>query len=189
MDPRNRPVVGGTPQPILFLLTLAVISTLGVCSLSAAVIATGVKAQAVGRLAAAIAPAPTRTPTPTPCPTPTEAPTTPSPTVEPSPTPVPGPAPTLTLRPLPAEWLLPQGCGMTGDNADYGAVGVGTVVILGRHRDVEGVDNWVEKMDAYVGQQATVTERSGVDRQGCPGVRVDADGGRYFWRVRDLALP
>lgn len=187
MDPRNRLVVDGTPQPILFLLALAAVSTLGICSLSAAVLASGFKAQAVGRLAAATVPAPAHTPSPTPCPTPTEALPAPAPTAEPSPTPTATPTP--TLKPLPAEWLLPQGCGMTDRNADYGAVGVGTVVILGRHRDVEGVDNWSKKMEAYVGRQATVTERAGVDRQGCPGVHVDVDGGKYFWRVRDLTLP
>jgi hypothetical protein len=78
---------------------------------------------------------------------------------------------------------------MTDTTVDYGSIGVGTVVILGRHRPVDGYDNWDAQMDTYVGMQATVTELEGVDGSGCPGVTVDVDGDYYFWRIRDFSLP
>ncbi len=84
---------------------------------------------------------------------------------------------------------FPQVCGMTEDDAVYGPLEEGSVVILGRHREVDGDDNWASGMDAYVGEQTTVERLSGVDGQGCPGVRVAIDDGSWFWRVRDLELP
>jgi len=108
---------------------------------------------------------------------------TPTPTPTPIPTPTPQPTPTPTPVPI------PQACGQTAEGADYGPVGVGTTVILGEHRAVSGEANWAAEMAAYVGQEAVVTRLSGVDPSGCPGVRVDVDGGEWFWRLRDLTLP
>ncbi|HBQ12637.1 MAG TPA: hypothetical protein DEF51_16315, partial [Myxococcales bacterium] len=76
--------------------------------------------------------------------------------------------------------------GMTDENADFGPVAVGTEVILGRHRSVAGESNWVEEMEAFVGQTARITTLIGVDEQGCPLVHVDADAGEWFWRLRDM---
>jgi hypothetical protein len=127
---------------------------------------------------------PSPTPTATATPTPTDTPT-PTPTNTPTPTPTALPTATFTPTPLP----IPQECGMSAATADYGPIKVGTVVILGRHRPVNGDDNWAVDMGEYVGEEATVTRLSGVDLQGCPGVRVDIDDGRWFWRIRDLSLP
>jgi hypothetical protein len=96
----------------------------------------------------------------------------------------PEPPPTVS-----ASTTMPQECGETAETANYGPVSVGTIVILGRHREVDGDDNWADEMDSYVGMAATVTRLSGVDMQGCPGVRVDLDDGEWFWRLRDLSLP
>lgn len=82
-----------------------------------------------------------------------------------------------------------QACGQDDARADYGTVTVGTEVVLGRHRPVDGVDNWVEPMDAYVGRRARVVELIGVDEQGCPLLRVDVDHGDWYWRLRDVQLP
>jgi hypothetical protein len=102
-------------------------------------------------------------------------------------TPKPSDVPPTATRPSPTSGgLVPQTCGMTAGTADYGPIEVGTVVVLGRHREVEGDDNWAGGMDEYVGKSTTVTKLSGVDAQGCPGVRVEIDGGQYFWRIRDL---
>jgi hypothetical protein len=84
---------------------------------------------------------------------------------------------------------FPQVCEMTEETAVYGPLEEGSTVILGRHREVDGSDNWAPDMDAYVGEEATITRLSGVDPEGCPGVRVDLDDEGFFWRVRDLALP
>ncbi len=77
-------------------------------------------------------------------------------------------------------------CGQTDANAYYEGFQVGSVVILGRHQAVDGDPNWADDMDYYVGDVATITELAGVDDTGCPGVRVDIDGGEFFWRVRAL---
>jgi hypothetical protein len=84
---------------------------------------------------------------------------------------------------------FPLMCEMTEEDALYGPLEEGSTVILGRHREVDGEDNWLDDMEQYVGREATVTRLSGVDGQGCPGVRVDIDDERWFWRVRDLRLP
>jgi len=96
------------------------------------------------------------------------------------------PASTVAPTPLPT---IPQECGMSKETATYGPVSVGIVVILGRHRPVNGDEGWDSQMDAYVGRQATVTELVGVDAAGCPVIKVDVDGGAWYWRVRDLSLP
>lgn len=88
--------------------------------------------------------------------------------------------------PAAAQHAGPQACGQEGGSADYGNIRIGTVVALQRHRFVGGDPNWDDRMARYLGRTARVTRLSGVDDQGCPGVRVEADGGRWFWRVRDL---
>jgi hypothetical protein len=93
------------------------------------------------------------------------------------------PTPTPTNTPV----ILPQTC--TGTEG-YGPIVVGSQVILEKHRVINGSDNWTSPdMDAFIGQTATVTKLSGFDSQNCPGVRVDLDGEKWFWRVRDLKLP
>lgn len=80
---------------------------------------------------------------------------------------------------------LPQFC---REEPDYGSVQKGTAVVLSRHRPVGGKPNWRSDMDQYVGKITTVTSLKGMDAEGCPGVAVEADGGTYFWRIRDLGL-
>ncbi len=81
---------------------------------------------------------------------------------------------------------IPLACGQTDANASHGSLRVGSVVIVGRHRVVDGEANWSEPMEPYVGRTARVTELLGPDDQGCPGVQIDADSGQWFWRIRDL---
>ncbi len=83
----------------------------------------------------------------------------------------------------------PQECGLTDDTVQWGPIASGTSITLGRHRDVGGDANWSAEMDPFVGRAARVTQLVGVDDQGCPVVHVDADGGRFFWRIRDMTLP
>jgi len=77
---------------------------------------------------------------------------------------------------------------MTEANALFGEAQIGALVTLQRHRFIRGEGNWREEMTRFLGRAAHVTRLSGVDAQGCPGVRVDVDGGEYFWRVRDLGI-
>ena len=86
------------------------------------------------------------------------------------------------------ESSIPQECGQSEDDIRYGPIRTGVRVILGRHRPVDGQANWSDEMGTFVGQVATVTRHSGADGAGCPGVRVDADEGEHFWRIRDLRL-
>lgn len=79
-----------------------------------------------------------------------------------------------------------QACGQRAGSIDYGAIAVGTVVVPQRHRYVGGDPNWDARMGRFLGRAARVTRLSAIDAQGCPGVRLDVDGGQYFWRVRDL---
>lgn len=100
-----------------------------------------------------------------------------------------GAAPAVTTSP-PAEdpTRPPQRCGMTDANVSYGPLAVGTVITLQRHRFVHGDDNWDAAMVRFIGRAATITRLSGVDAQGCPGIRVDVDGGSWFWRARDVGI-
>jgi hypothetical protein len=43
-------------------------------------------------------------------------------------------------------------------------------------------------MQPYVGQRTAVTGLEGLDAAGCTVVRVAADQGQFFWRVRDMTL-
>ncbi len=67
-----------------------------------------------------------------------------------------------------------------------GMIGVGTKVVLGRHDDRNGGDNWAPEMDAFVGKQATVTEIIGADSQGFLVVGVKEN--TWSWRIRNLAV-
>jgi len=82
----------------------------------------------------------------------------------------------------------PGRCGMSADAVSYDGLEVGSVVTLQRHRFVSGNDNWEPSMTRYIGREARVTRLAGVDGEGCAGVRVDTDGGSWFWRVRDLGV-
>lgn len=81
---------------------------------------------------------------------------------------------------------IPRHCGMT--YPDYGAVTVGSYVVLGRHTAWAGDTWWNAAMEGYVGRVARVTALVGLDPVGCPYVHVDADGGSWGWRVRDMSL-
>lgn len=81
--------------------------------------------------------------------------------------------------------LSAQRCGLSIP-VDFGAVRVGSEIVLGRHRTAGGIDNWATGMNDYVGRTATVTRLVGVETEtGCPIVRVGLDGGEYQWRIRD----
>jgi hypothetical protein len=83
---------------------------------------------------------------------------------------------------------IPQACTGSADPEDYGPVRPGARVTLGRHRDFNGDANWDEAMEPFVGRETSVIRRSGADSAGCPGIRVDADNGDFFWRIRDMLL-
>lgn len=83
---------------------------------------------------------------------------------------------------------IPRGCDMSSAGVTYGPIGPGTVVMLGAHSPWRGDANWSPEMGRWVGQMGRVTSFEGVDSVGCPVVRVDADGGQYYWRIRDMQL-
>jgi len=93
----------------------------------------------------------------------------------------------VTVRPTGG--AVPTACGMTDETVQYGPVTVGSKIKLGRHTPWQGDDNWAESMSQYVGREATVTELSGTDAAGCALVKVDVDGGAWFWRLRDSVVP
>ena len=70
----------------------------------------------------------------------------------------------------------------------YGPVRPGSTVVLGAHTADVGDANWSPEMSRWVGMQTTITSLSGIDGQGCPTVRVAADGGRFAWRVRHMSF-
>jgi hypothetical protein len=66
----------------------------------------------------------------------------------------------------------------------HGALRLGSRVELGPIDK----DNWSPDQNRYVGSTTKVVELvSDPDFRGCYGVRVQVDGGVYFWRVRNLA--
>ncbi len=81
--------------------------------------------------------------------------------------------------------MIPRHCGMTDRTVSYGSVGIGTQIVLGRHTPWAGDANWASEMERWVGSVTTVTSLDGVDSAGCPVVHVAADGGQYYWRLRD----
>ncbi|MCC6647151.1 MAG: hypothetical protein IT374_16460 [Polyangiaceae bacterium] len=83
---------------------------------------------------------------------------------------------------------ISQECGKTVSSAVFGTMRAGTKLQLGRHRAVSGDANWADTMSPFVGRRVTVRRLSDVDAAGCPGVRVDADGEKHFWRIRDAKI-
>lgn len=51
-----------------------------------------------------------------------------------------------------------------------------------------GHTGWFDGMSEYSGKHATVTAFAGLDLGWCQTVYVDADGGQYPWRIRDLTI-
>lgn len=84
---------------------------------------------------------------------------------------------------------MPQDCGLTTETAQFGGVQVGSIVMIGRHRFVEGRDGWSYYLNESVGLPAKVTRLDGVDVSGCPVVLVDIDNSSAKFRVRDLSWP
>ncbi len=74
-----------------------------------------------------------------------------------------------------------------GEAGSYGFQ-VGDLVVLRRHRSVDGNQNWNPSMDEFVGKKAKITELVGTggDVAGCFLVRVDLDNGEWVWRVESL---
>jgi hypothetical protein len=60
---------------------------------------------------------------------------------------------------------------------------LGQIVILGRHQNVNGEDNWHPDMEAFVGKRARITAFVGRDSSGCEVIRVDVDSSRFVWRT------
>lgn len=83
---------------------------------------------------------------------------------------------------------ISQECGKTISSAVFGTIRTGTRLQLGRHRAVNGDANWADDMSPFVGRRVVVRRLSDVDAAGCPGVRVDADGEKHFWRLRDAKI-
>lgn len=77
-------------------------------------------------------------------------------------------------------------CGQNDANAQFGDVQRGGLVRLHKQVEDDVPANWNPDMSFYVDQVTQVTDLLGVDANGCPGVRVEADAGVFFWRVRDL---
>jgi hypothetical protein len=94
----------------------------------------------------------------------------------------------VVIQPPPPPPVIPTWCGMASGGEQYGPVTIGAWVILGMHTPWNGDANWTPEMSRWVGQRAQVTQLGGVDSAGCPGVRVSADGGQYFWRIRDMRM-
>jgi hypothetical protein len=169
-------------------VVIAVLVLLVACFLTAAggalyVVFTQPGAQWMGTVVAYfVSPTPTATLTPTATRTATPRPTF-TPTVPPTATAY------VATEGTPWTGTFPQDCGRTAATADFGTLRVGSQVVLGRHRSVDGSANWAPGMEPYVGLLATVSDLGGVDSQGCPAVAVDVDEGQYYWRIRDLVGP
>lgn len=88
---------------------------------------------------------------------------------------------------------IPLDCGMT--RPVYGSLRIGDTIMLGAHQPwtgpngqggyVTGDANWATEMGRFVGQVTPITSFEGLDDSGCAVVRVAADGGQYYWRIRD----
>ena len=83
---------------------------------------------------------------------------------------------------------IPQYCGMTAESVSYGPITIGSAVTLGYHTAWQGDANWAAEMGRWVGARTVITQLAGVDEVGCPVVRVAADGGNYYWRIRNMSF-
>jgi hypothetical protein len=95
---------------------------------------------------------------------------------------------------------IPTQCGLAV--ATFGPLSIGTSVVPGAHTPYVGPDglggnvaagdenslNWVPDMQPYVGQRTTITSLEGMDGAGCPVVKIAADSGAFYWRIRDMTL-
>lgn len=95
---------------------------------------------------------------------------------------------------------IPRNCGSPIGN--FGPLSLGSSVVLGVHSSYTGPNgsggmvlpgsadelNWAPDMQPFVGQRTTVTSLEGADTAGCTVIRVAADNGSHFWRVRDMTL-
>lgn len=86
----------------------------------------------------------------------------------------------------PVRHVNDRACGQSDARANYLGLRVGSLVTLGASDSDAVEENWNPAMDGFVGMTSRVTSLAGVDDQGCPGVRVEADAGAFFWRVRDV---
>lgn len=110
------------------------------------------------------------------------------------------PPPTAPVGVPVAGGALPRDCGTM--TPQFGPLSVGSSVVLGVHTSYTGPNgqggtiapgaeeelNWAPEMLPFVGQRTTVTGLEGVDGAGCTVIRVAADNGQYYWRVRDMTL-
>jgi len=81
--------------------------------------------------------------------------------------------------PLPNFYNLPQGTHMPRERESFGPLKEGMRVLIHRHREVDGEDNWAEGMNEYVGRVGIVgpSDRFGFDGQNCPVRR----GPKFAW--------
>ena len=71
----------------------------------------------------------------------------------------------------------------------YDGFVVGNRVILGRHRPINGSDNWTGEMEKYVGKVAKIVKLEEQESEtDAYIVRVDIDNQRWVWRTRDMKL-
>lgn len=96
---------------------------------------------------------------------------------------------------------VPSACGVDATTAErWGTVSVGMRVVLGQHmpfsgtvsptgRAVEDSTDWAPATDAFAGREARVLYMLGTDYARCAIARVDVDGERWSWRLRDLRPP
>jgi hypothetical protein len=70
----------------------------------------------------------------------------------------------------------------------YDGLKLGDMVRVGRHTPVDGMTNWLEDMDVFVGRNATITDFVGQDDTGSWLVKLDIDQGDWVWRTRNLTL-
>ena len=76
-----------------------------------------------------------------------------------------------------------------GAEVAYDGFAIGDRVIVGRHQPIDGEANWIDEMDQYVGQEATITSVQGQGPSGAWLVNLDVDGGAFYWRTRALERP
>ncbi len=111
-----------------------------------------------------------------------------------------GAPPPPSLPPPSGGGAIPRECG--SGVALFGPLSIGSSVMLGAHSSYTGPNgqggmvapgaeeelNWSPEMQPFVGQRTTVTSLEGVDGAGCTVIKVAADQGQFYWRVRDMTL-